>query len=641
MYRRGPSILAFGLLALVLSGVAEAVTTLTPLKGSVYVQQPKKELWQTVSGPTTVEEGDRIKTGIDSRAFMLLPDGHKVAIGSETYLTLERIREGETKFFLKTGAVRNKVRKLQPELGQYYKIQTPSAVCAVRGTDFLTSFQNNQTHVNTFEGAVAFGKKEADAILVEAGRSARLGTGDVQMIRGPETSKASATETHNKESSEKEEEPGKPKSEADKRPEPKGPPPGGPGAGGLPPAPGGAQGTQGPHLDWDHPEHWGSKGTDPFNTPARPEGETAPLSQGPVPPRPPVSPTSAGPFPNTPFNPLSGTGFENRPLVNDPNRPPVVDQVNLPPAGNTGGTTFNPTQVGLDALVNTLNGQAFYDLAQAVQVADLYRMNAVKMDPLTGQLRQFADAVLRVGNDGIKFVNASMVPGQPGTLNFATAYTRFNTALPTGDSYTSATKIAFADPTSTLSAPAYYAQEYHSDMSNTVDHVFVDATNGNSVLDLGKGYYVTQFSNMQARISNPNGTTVLWTKNGGSTSYLGGAAPIRGFLNLPGRADREMRDNYSNGDWFSVHTTFSNGDSPSPASVADVPSGMNAGQYMDTLFVRTTLVSNLFMRGPITVFGSVRARTLAGMYSITPTDALNILNGLQTPDGAPTGLVPS
>src|SRR5205809_5269823 len=109
---------------------------LKPLKGSVYVQHPGKELWENVKTQVAVEEGDRIKTNNDSSAFMILPDDHRVAIGEESYVVLERVAEGETKLYLKNGSIRNKVRHLHLDLGQYYKVQTPSAVCAVRGTDF-------------------------------------------------------------------------------------------------------------------------------------------------------------------------------------------------------------------------------------------------------------------------------------------------------------------------------------------------------------------------------------------------------------------------------------------------------------------------------------------------------------------------
>ncbi len=644
MNRRGPSFVYFCVIALGVPTFAQAVATLTPLKGSLYVQHPQKELWESVTAPQTVEEGDRIKTGVDSRAFMLLPDGHKVAIGPDTYLTLERVREGETKFFLKTGVVRNKVRKLQSELGQYYKVQTPSAVCAVRGTDFLTSFIRNQTQVNTFEGAVAFGKKEANAILVEAGRSAMLGNGEVQWMRGSEATPAPAADAPEKSPS-SEEEKEKPEPDSDKRPEPKGPPPGGPGAGGLPPLPGGPSAPSGPPLDWDHPESWGSKGhPDPFKQPMKAENDKQPLQSGPVPPHTsnrPAPPQPTGPFTQTQFNPLSGTGFGTGTTATNPNTAPPIMPPFIPPSGTGGGTSFDPTQVGLDALVGTLHGQALYDQAQALQIADLYKMNAVKMDPLTGQLRQFADAVLRVGGDSIKFVNASMIPGQPGTLNYATTVTRFNTLLPTDNTYINATKTAFNAQAYTSTPPPYYAIEYHSDMSNTVDHVYMDATGGNSVHDPDLGHYTTEFSNMQARISNPNGTTVLWNEGGSGLTFLGGAEPSRFFNSLSGRADSEVKEVYATGDWFAVHTTFSQGDSNQPVSLLDVPSTMTADQYLETLFVRTTLVSNLFVRGPITVFGSVRARTLAGMYSFNNLDATHILNGTKNPEGAPLGLIPS
>src|SRR5687767_13137065 len=97
--------LFFGLMLLTPGLLLADSATLKPLKGTVYIQHLNKELWEPVKGPVAVEEGTHIKTSNDSRAFLILPDDHKVAIGPESYMTLQRIRTGETKIYLKTGSV--------------------------------------------------------------------------------------------------------------------------------------------------------------------------------------------------------------------------------------------------------------------------------------------------------------------------------------------------------------------------------------------------------------------------------------------------------------------------------------------------------------------------------------------------------
>src|SRR6266513_5550887 len=104
MNRRGFQVMALTLWMCSVPGFLFAVSaTLKPLSGSVYVQHPNKDMWEDVKSPIAVEEGDRVKTNINSTAFMIMPDDHRVAIGPDTYLVLQHIAEGETKLYLKVG----------------------------------------------------------------------------------------------------------------------------------------------------------------------------------------------------------------------------------------------------------------------------------------------------------------------------------------------------------------------------------------------------------------------------------------------------------------------------------------------------------------------------------------------------------
>src|SRR5262245_37468999 len=100
------------LFTLALVGLAQWVFAdtgaLKVLKGSIYVQHAQKNLWEPVKNTAAVDEGDQIKTSNDSRGFLTLGE-HKVAIGPDTHIALQRVGAGETKIYLKTGAVRNKV----------------------------------------------------------------------------------------------------------------------------------------------------------------------------------------------------------------------------------------------------------------------------------------------------------------------------------------------------------------------------------------------------------------------------------------------------------------------------------------------------------------------------------------------------
>lgn len=559
--------------------------TLTPVRGSVFVQKADKNLWEELKAPATVREGDRVKTGVDSKAFVSTPDDHRVALGSETEITFQRLAEGETKFFLKNGSIRNKVRKLQTELGQYYKVQTPSAVVAVRGTDFAV-LQEKLARVQVYEGVVDLSalKKEVGQALtqISAGQSASVeANGSVETPKTPPTI-SPAPET-----------PASSDSKSDEKKGPQGPPPGG-----TPPAP--------PSGWWESP----GKMDQESNLFKPPQEMGTPHEAGPKPPLPPKVDRPALPE------------FSDKPQ-NNIGLPPI-------PPGNSGGQP--PQLVGLQALIDTMRSRNLHEQANSILVADLYQRNAVRTDPLTGQLRQYADAVLKVGSDGVRFVNATMIPGVPDTLNYTTAYTKFNAALPSN--YWVATRTAFYAPDA--NSPSWYATDYQSVVSNTVDKLEITASGGTPIFDSGIGRYKTQFTDMSARVNN----TTLWTKTSGNIVYLGGSAPSR-FQTFTGHADKEVKDVYSTGDFFSVRNTFSD-DNGRIVSLSDVPSGMNADSFLDTLNVRTTIRSNLLSKGSLDVFGSAQGRSLAGLLSRGHQGAATgLLNGQLPVEGAPTGLNPS
>jgi len=578
-------------LALFYPALAMAVDgTLTPVKGTVYIQKADANLWQEISGPLIVQEGDRIKTGMNSKAFVITPDDHRVALGPNTQLTFQRMAEGETKFFLKNGSIRNKVRKLQTEMGQYYKVQTPSAVVAVRGTDFAV-LQENIARVQVYEGLVdlsALNKEVGQAITqLSAGHSAEVEmSGAIQEQKPtPSTSEPTATPQEKKQGDEQ-------------QGPPQGPPPGGPPQGSAPPPPSGW---------WESPAQM-DKEPNLFKPPEamRPmPGE----GQGPRPPAP-----LSGPKP-----PMPGVGD---PPMNTVLPPPI------PPGGNSTGST-PPLLVGLDALIDTMRSRNLHEQANAILVADLFQRNAVRTDPLSGQLRQYADAVYRDGTDGIRFVNATMLPGIPDTLHFTETRTKFNTTLPTA--YWNATRTAFAADST---FPSYYAVEHHTHISNTVDHLNVDAYGGFPTIgsDL---LYETTFNDISTKI---NGTT-LWSKTGTTYFYRGGAAPTT-TKTATGRADIEVRDQYNDGTFLTVRHTFSNDQGQIP-SLANLPSTMSADNFLNTLNIRTTIRSNLLQKGSLDIFGSVQGRTLSGFYSFDQFDAKDILQGLHEPFGAPIGMTKS
>ncbi len=575
--------------------------TLQPLQGNTFLQRQGQALWEPIAKPTSVEEGDQIRTSNESLAFVILPDDHRVAVAADSYLVLSKMGTDETQLYLKAGNIRNKVRHLR--LGQAYSVQTPTLVVAVRGTDFSVAemAQAQKSQVRVFEGFVDVSALRQDVTheitRVNAGQATQV---DAQgHIETPQPLPGAAPNTvppaakHDGSNT-------KPIQTDEGAPRPhQGPPP--PGAG-----PSGG-------LNWfDHPDQITPKLFDDAGMLSGPDGKHPPRPESKGPPIPNGPPLVSNPL-NNPYGP---TPFQGP----NPFLPPPI------PSGDGGSpTTLNPADP-LQALKDEINRQNLASQLQGVLVGGLFQDGAVKVGP-DGQLHQYADAIVQNGSDGIKFMNATMVSGRPGTLNYQTTTIRFNQNLPSD--YTLATRTAFR---SDSTMPTYYATDVDNYRSNTVDYLDVKASQGSPHFSAPENRYVTKFDQQKAEINH----TVLYDCVSTGCTYLGGSAPSVSLAPFGG-ANVELKNQYSNGVFVARHVTYSDDHQQIP-SLSNVPAGSSPKGYLTELNVHDVLVSNLFTHGPILSFGSSQSRILSGVDSIlTNADAQQILTG-HIPEGVPDGL---
>lgn len=130
--------------ATAVSGVAaqdQRSGTLKTVQGTVAISQGDARRTAVPGGG--VAEAERISTGPDSAAVLLLRDGTLITIGANTQVDISRFQFDAT---AQTGGLTVKVLvgtvrlvtgllgKLQPD---NVKVQTPSSTVAVRGTDFV------------------------------------------------------------------------------------------------------------------------------------------------------------------------------------------------------------------------------------------------------------------------------------------------------------------------------------------------------------------------------------------------------------------------------------------------------------------------------------------------------------------------
>ena len=120
--------------------------------------------------------GDTIITGKDGRLVLGLSDGSQAVVAPKTTLVIQDLRQApRTLFQLLKGKTRVHIEKLGGQPNPY-RINTPTAVIAVRGTIFDVVVEDDQTEVFLHEGAVdVFNQSQLNQpVFLNAGQSTRV-----------------------------------------------------------------------------------------------------------------------------------------------------------------------------------------------------------------------------------------------------------------------------------------------------------------------------------------------------------------------------------------------------------------------------------------------------------------------------------
>ncbi len=111
--------------------------------------------------------GDRIITGANGHAVIMLNDQSRIELGPASSITLDQftVGGGPTRVSLFSGVMRSLVNAASGGAGANYQVHTPNAVAAVRGTKFDTAYSENAirpgykgcdkyTDVSVYQGTV-------------------------------------------------------------------------------------------------------------------------------------------------------------------------------------------------------------------------------------------------------------------------------------------------------------------------------------------------------------------------------------------------------------------------------------------------------------------------------------------------------
>ena len=160
-----------------------ATACIYQFKGDVQVLEPGSQAWLTVKSAVPLTEGERLKTGPGAWCQVLAGDGTFLNLYENSETVIEKLRLEKEKRDYGFNFIKGRILWMAAKLknrASKFEITTPSAVCAVRGTDFAIDVSSDATDIGLFEGQLNIqgGGKETP---LSAGSEAVTAPGSVQV----------------------------------------------------------------------------------------------------------------------------------------------------------------------------------------------------------------------------------------------------------------------------------------------------------------------------------------------------------------------------------------------------------------------------------------------------------------------------
>ncbi len=160
--------------ALIIATASRAQVDIVARQGNVEVFLPRTQSWSRVNEvPWRVQKGDKVRTGGGSTAALETRDGSKILLGASSEFEAESSAEagGPAHFKLALGTLKAWVTK---SLNRRFQVRTPTAVCAVRGTQFSVDVAASRaTLIDVSEGVVGVKTLLGEEIELGDGRTMR------------------------------------------------------------------------------------------------------------------------------------------------------------------------------------------------------------------------------------------------------------------------------------------------------------------------------------------------------------------------------------------------------------------------------------------------------------------------------------
>lgn len=151
---------------------------LVAMRGTVRITQSGRTLAPRVGMP--LPQGSVLETGEDGFATLTLPNGSRTSLPTRTRLRIDHLRRilltGSLDYDLvvEAGKVETRAAPLGTDPNSRFRIRTPRAITAVRGTQFRVGYPDDASLTEVLEGKVVAGPSEAAAEALATGYGARV-----------------------------------------------------------------------------------------------------------------------------------------------------------------------------------------------------------------------------------------------------------------------------------------------------------------------------------------------------------------------------------------------------------------------------------------------------------------------------------
>lgn len=144
--------------------------SITSYKGEVEYKLAASQDWKRVAGTaaTQLAGGDEVRTKRAATAEIMLESGSLIRLAPSSSFKLSAEETGGVSLHLFVGKLRAWVKKVKST----FEIRTPTAVCAVRGTEFSLDVdpRNSNTQVDLFRGTLDIRDNLGNELLLQEGR---------------------------------------------------------------------------------------------------------------------------------------------------------------------------------------------------------------------------------------------------------------------------------------------------------------------------------------------------------------------------------------------------------------------------------------------------------------------------------------